>query len=382
VGGPIHVAFLLNRLRHGGLERVCVDLVNRLDPERFRCTVVSFAPPSVDRGVLAPRVGLECPGKGRGNDPVLVLRLWTTLRRLRPDVVQTHNWGTLVEGYLAARWARVPAVVHAEHGTVEGRPRNVAVQRRVWRRVDRLLAVSEEHRRRMARTVGVPEACITIVRNGVDSERFRPQPERRAEVREALGVPASAFLAGTVGTMRPVKNQRLLLEALAGAGAGAGAGEDAPWGVLVGDGPLMDDLKAAARDLGVAERVVFAGPRDDVPDLLAALDAFVLPSRSEAMPVSLLEAMACQVAVVATRVGGIPELVTDDVEGLLVADGDAAGLADALRALKDDGARRARLAAAGRKAAVERYPMARMVGAYEGLYAELAGRAGDGTGGA
>lgn len=134
----LRVAYVIHRLRLGGLETVAVELANGLDPTRFESSVISFATPDPQQNNLrTERVRLVAFHKQEGNDPTLIYRLYRVLRDLRPHVVQTHNWGTLLEGMIAAKLAGVPIVVHAEHGTIQGGRWRLGLQRLLWHRVDR-----------------------------------------------------------------------------------------------------------------------------------------------------------------------------------------------------------------------------------------------------
>jgi sugar transferase (PEP-CTERM/EpsH1 system associated) len=300
-----------------------------------------------------------------GTDVALIGALYRTFRRERPHIVHTHAWGTLVEGLLAARLARVPLVVHGEHGTLQLKPYQARVQRAAWGRVSRLLAVSSRLAERMAATTGFPIERIQVIRNGVDLSRFGHVP--RDAARRELGVPSTAFAIGTAGRLVPVKDQRTLLEAVA---VLARRGVDAT-ALIAGEGPLLADLQAQAASLGMSERVRFLGHRPDIERVFAALDVFVLSSVSEGMSNTILEAMASRLAVVATQVGGADELVIDGTTGLLVPSEAPPAMADALEHLARQPAVRATMAAAARARACDDFGIERMLSNYGGLYDSL-----------
>src|SRR5690606_32738410 len=209
---------------------------------------------------------------------------------------------------------------------------------------------------------------VEVVVHGVDPPQVVTGPAARPAARDRLGLDPDAPVVGTVGNFTPKKDQATLLRAVA-----ALAGDAAPTLVLVGLGPLEGELRALAGELGIERRVVFAGSRDDVFELLPGFDAFVLSSRFEGLPIALLEAMATGVAPVATPVGGIPEVITDGVDGLLVPPGDPDALATALGKVLRDDALRADLGARARERA-RAFDLVHAVRRTEAIYRLALGR--------
>jgi sugar transferase (PEP-CTERM/EpsH1 system associated) len=358
---------VLTTLRMGGTELGVVRLSNGLPSTAVTTSICSSWPADDLKHALAPGVRLFEFDRRHGQDPVFVLRLAALMRRQRPDIVHTHSWGTLLEGVVAARLAGVRTVVHGEHGTMETRPLNLMLQRRVWQRVTRVLSVSSRLAATMAERVGYPLERILVIRNGIDTERFHPSLRQAARGR--LGLSDADIVISTAGRLVPVKDQATLLRALAlvrDRGADVRA-------LIAGDGPLREELTALCSQLGLDERVRFLGARKDVEHVFAASDVFVLSSTSEGLSNTILEAMASGAAVVATRVGGADELVEQDVTGLLVPASAPEAMADALVKLIRDSRTRSAMGAAGRHRASEQFSLARMVAAYESLYRELAG---------
>jgi glycosyltransferase involved in cell wall biosynthesis len=232
--------------------------------------------------------------------------------------------------------------------------------------------------RRNARAIAVSDGVAASIRSSVPVDVVVHGTDPRLVVRGAaardagraeLGVPGGALVVGTVGNFTAKKDQATLLRAVA---ALPERGREVVL-VLIGLGPLEDELRALAVELGIAGRVLFPGSRDDVFALLPAFDAFVLSSRFEGLPIALLEAMATGVAPVATRVGGIPEVVTDGVDGLLVAPADPEALAGALERLLSDDALRGRLGESARDRALA-FDLANAVRRTEAIYAVALGR--------
>lgn len=364
----IHVVHLTYAVSQGGAARVIVNLANRLDPSRFRVSIVTQTPAGGLEGWLEPRIGLHRVLARRGKDPTMPFRLGRVLRKLRPDVLHTHAWGTLLDGRLVAWALGIPVTIHMEHGTLEERPLHRRIQRWLWHRVDAVVAVSEELRGRMGRTMRFPEQRIRLIPNAVDTDRFQPGAADRGRTRAGLGAGDGTCVLACVGRLHPVKGHQAMIEALARL-------PDFVHVWLVGEGELHDDLAAAARRLGVAHRVRFLGFRRDVAGILCAADVLVQPSVSEGLSLTVLEGMACALPVVATDVGGNRELVSPGDTGLLVPARDVQSLAEAVRALAADADLRRRMGERGRARVAERFSLARAAADFEALYLECMERA-------
>jgi sugar transferase (PEP-CTERM/EpsH1 system associated) len=364
------IVHVVHSLGVGGLENGVVNLVAGANPER-RHAVVCLTSAGPLRARLGADVAVWELGKARGHDVRSFARLVRLLRRLRPAVVHSRNWATF-DAILAARLAGVPAVIHGEHGRDASDPEGRHRRRRWLRRaasplVDRFVTVSGDLRRWLVEDVGIPPRKIVTIPNGVDTGRFTPADA--AAARAALGLAADQLVVGTVGRLDPVKNQAGLIQAF---GRLAGEYPDATL-LIAGDGPCEGALRGLGAALGLGARVRLLGERADVPSILAAMDVFVLPSIAEGMSNTLLEAMASGLPLVATRVGGNPELVEDGVNGVLVPRQDPDALVAALRGYVDDPHLRAVHGKASRQRAVAEFGLERMRAAYTGLYAELAG---------
>jgi sugar transferase (PEP-CTERM/EpsH1 system associated) len=359
----MHVVY---SLEPGGMEFGVVKLVNGFDRRRVRSAICATTPGGRLREVVAKDVPIFELTRRRGNDPSLVWRLAQLFRRERPHVVHTHAWGTLLEGLAAARLARVPLVVHGEHGTLQLKPRQRWLQRWGWARVDQVLSVSSVLAQRIERETGFSADRVETIRNGVDAARFGGVA--RAEARRMLGLRDDDVVVGTVGRLVPVKDQAALVEAAAQV-----ARRHARLRVLVaGDGPLRGALQAQIDRLNVSAHVQLLGHRSDVETVLRALDLFVLCSTSEGLSNTILESMASGVPVIATRVGGAEELVQEGVTGLLVPPSDTNALAAAIETLTIDRARRVAMGEAARQRAESEFGLSRMIGRYEDMYWRLA----------
>lgn len=368
---PIRVLHVLLSLEPGGLENGVVNVINRLDRDRFASSVCCLKHAGeFARRIEDPRVDIhELHWRG-GNDPRLALRLAGLLRRTRPDIVHTRNAEPFFYGFAGAKLARAQALVHSEHGRkFDDRPARFAVQRWMSRHTDAIFAVSGQLKSDLVRHIGIPEAAVEVLHNGVDLSRFdtaaRASASAPARPREALrrewGVPDGALVVGSVGRLVAVKNYALLLRAVASSGLDLHL-------VLAGEGPERPALTALAASLGIASRVHLLGHSNDVDRVLGAFDVFVLPSFSEGMSNTLLEAMAAGVPPVASDVGGNGEIVRDGVDGRLFPSDDEPALRACLVALCRGDAERARLAAAARERVLSSFDIRQMIERYEQLY--------------
>jgi glycosyltransferase involved in cell wall biosynthesis len=218
----------------------------------------------------------------------------------------------------------------------------------------------------MAAYEGCPADKICVIPNGIDVERFHPRwPDRRLQ--EELDLPLRAPVVGIVAALRPEKNHEMFLRVAA---LVRGRLPDARF-LIVGDGPQRQPLEALAQELGIAKAVHFLGTRSDVPELLSLIDVLLLTSLSEASPICLLEAMASEKPVVATRVGSVSETVVDGRTGYLVAPDDSTGMASRVLELLDDRDRAAHMGRAGREHVIARWSVDRMVEGYQDLIADI-----------
>jgi len=304
-----------------------------------------------------------------------IVRLAQLIRRERPTILHTHTAKAGAVGRIAAllaRDARPPIVVHTFHGHVL-RGYFGSVMSFAFRTLERLLActttaliaVSPEVRDDLVALHVAPASKFTVVRLGIDlAQRVDNDGERRRETRRQMGLRDDTFVVGWVGRMTAVKNTDSVVQALRQL---MERGIDA-YAVLVGDGPDRDHLERYARDLGVIKRCLFLGYQEDVARFYDAMDVLLLPSINEGTPVSVIEALAAGRPAVATRVGGIPDVVRDGVDGFLVDLGDADALADRLADLAADPIRRAEMGEAGRARVFERYAVERLVDDVDKLY--------------
>jgi sugar transferase (PEP-CTERM/EpsH1 system associated) len=360
------VVHVVHCLEIGGLENGLVNLMN-VPRDGQRHAVVCMTRAGANRARVRSDVGVYELDKSQGNDPRTFVRLVRLLHRLRPTVVHTRNWAGY-DGLLAARLARVPSIVHGEHGRDISDPDGHNRRRNLLRRMlaplaHRFTTVSDDLRRWLIEEIGINAARILRIYNGVDTVRYAPGDRR--EARAALGIRTDQLVVGTVGRLDPVKDQAGLLHAFARLRA-----TDAVL-VVVGDGPCREDLHRQAAALELGDRVRFLGARHDVPQVLRALDLFVLSSVGEGISNTILEAMATGLPVVATRVGGNPELVVDGTTGRLVPRQEPEALAAAIAGYLENPERRLDHGTQARARAIGAFGLDTMRDAYADLYDHL-----------
>ncbi|HEY6005026.1 MAG TPA: glycosyltransferase [Anaeromyxobacter sp.] len=371
-----HIVHVLSSFAMGGQERVALELAIGQLREGYRVTALSLAPPP--DGPLAAEfraAGAEVARVSRprpGVDLALILRLSRWLKENGADLAHTHNRMALIYGAPAARLSGI-AVVHTKHGNNPKGGTRLIAGNLAGRFLDAFVAVSEETAAFARRRREIDERRLTVIPNGIELGRFHPEPSARRRVRQELGIEERAWVLGTVGRVAVEKNQQLLLR------AAAPLLSPRSHLVVAGDGPLLQSLSDLAAALGVAPFVHLLGVRRDVPDVLNALDVFVLCSNTEGLPLAIPEAMATGLPVVSTRVGGVPNVIEEGVTGFLVPVGSEEALRGRLTALEADPERSRACGRRARSAAVARFSAERMrreyVELYERVLSRRAGRA-------
>ena len=366
---PVRVAFVQASLGIGGAERLVQSLVARMDRERVEPIVVNLYEPGP--------LGNEIRQQGHRSFGRLAASKWSlaTGRRLR-EVYERERTEVayVIDSALPMFWAGLerrrrprPPLVLGFHSTgrLGGDLQYAIANRTAFPVVDRFVALAATHLEFLAARFRLAPSRFEVIGSGVDLEAFAPAPDRRA-VRRELGLPEDAPLAGIVAALRPEKNHRLFVEAVALVHARLPAARF----LVVGDGPERAAIEARVAERGLGSVVSFLGARRDIPRLWRALDVAVLSSHPvvETLPVTLLEAHACGVPAVSTDVGSVRDIVQEGETGFLVAAGDGAGLADRLVRLLSDPGLRARMGTAARERAERLFDLDAMVRSYEDLF--------------
>lgn len=376
MSSPPLIAHIVHRFDYGGLENGVVNLINGLPPTLCRHAIVALTGSSEFSGRITRDVEIFSIGKQAGKDFGAYARVWRLLRKLAPSIVHTRNVGTLDCSVIAAS-AGVPVRIHGMHGWDVGDLHGENAKYRLLYRVcnvsiHRYVAVSRHLGEWLERAIRIKPPKIRQIYNGVDTDRFRPAGEGTGvlppDLTSADG--AGRIVFASVGRIAAVKNHELLVRAFGILVRQQPNGRERLRLAIVGDGPLRARVVELARELGIDTLCWFPGVRDDVAAILAAIDVFVLPSLNEGISNTVLEAMAAARPVVATDVGGNPELVEHGKTGYLVPSDDADALAAALgRYCVTDGLIREH-GEAGRRRVCERFSLSRMLDDYQRLYEE------------
>lgn len=359
----------------GGLENVIVQLINRLPVGDFTHVLVSLTTISDFKNrITRPDVEFVELHKPPGHAFALYPRIFQLLRRLKPDVVHTCNLAALEITPLA--WlAGVPLRVHAEHGWDAHDPNGSNPRYRLLRKiykpfVSHYVAVSQDLDNYLAQHIGVSPKRHSLIANGVDTELFAPAPDAKTPL-PLSGCPFDSgqhWMVGTVGRLQTVKNQPLLAKAFVHLLRQHPEARDRVRLVIVGEGPLRAQVEQVLSEAGISELAWLAGARNDVAAVMQTLSCFVLPSQAEGTSCTLQEAMACALPVVATAVGGTPDVVDEGVTGYLVPSDDVNALADALwRSYSQPDTIRS-FGRAGRAKAVAKYGLGATVERYRALF--------------
>jgi glycosyltransferase involved in cell wall biosynthesis len=379
----VRILRIIARLNIGGPALHTTLLTERLDPRRYEARLIAGTEGPGEGNYLAlhgavPERVTVLPALGRQvkgvSDLVALYQLVGVMRRMRPHVVHTHTAKAGTLGRLAARLARVPVVVHTYHGHVlHGyfSPRTtrmfLAFERSLARWTDCLLAVSHTVRRELlAMGVGSPER-FRVIPLGLDLDRYAGADAARGSLRSELGLAPDVPVVTIVARLVPIKAHEVFLRAARRVRDALPTSQF----LVVGDGERRRPLEALATELGLDANVRFLGWRRDLERVYADAWVVALTSRNEGSPVSLIEAMAAGRPVIATRVGGVPDLIAQDVTGCLVPPDDPEALAVALVALLRDPDRRQALGKAARERVLPAFAADRLVADVDRLYQDL-----------
>ncbi len=377
---PPLVVHVVHSLRIGGLENGLVNLINRTPAERFRHAIVCMTDFTefVER-ISVENVAVKALHKQPGKDFGVYRRLFKAFRELRPAIVHTRNIGTL-EAQVIARLCGARGCIHGEHGRdmrdLDGSNRRHRLLRRSMSPlVSRYVALSKDTQQWLVRDNRVPAGKVIQLYNGVDTARFRPGEAGETSSLGAASGLQGRFLLGTVGRLSAEKDQLTLVKAFLTLLDRDPAHRDRLGLILIGDGELREPIEALLRSRGDAIRrlVWMPGARGDVAEIMRQLDLFVLPSQTEGVSNTILEAMASALPVLATAVGGNPELVVDGETGSLVEPCSPGVMADAIERYVQNRSMAAGQGRLGRQRVLAQFDIDVMVKRYLALYDDVIG---------
>lgn len=372
------IAHVMHRFDTGGLENGVVNLINQMPADAYRHAVIALTEiTDFKKRIQRADVQFFALNKQPGHVLWIYPQLYRLFHQIKPAIVHTRNMAAL-EAAVPAWAAGVPVRVHGEHGRdvgdFDGSNKKYQWIRRIYSPfVKHYIALSQDLAHYLTHPVGIGVNRVTQIYNGVDATRFHPAPKRQ----DIHGCPfndAGLWLVGTAGRMQTVKDQTNLARAFVQAIQNKPALRDRLRLVMVGDGPLRQESLAILEAASLAELAWLPGERSDIPDIMRGLDCFVLPSLGEGISNTILEAMASGLPVIATSVGGNPELVQEGRTGHLVPPADPGALASAIIDLVQNPEKTRAMGYAARMRIEAQFSMAAMVESYQQIYDRLLGR--------
>ena len=359
------ILMLIQGLKIGGLENVVYNLSRSIkDSGKFELEICCFDSRGVYWEQLEKKgITIHFLPRKAGTDLVYPFKLASLIRRRKIDIIQAHNYTAWFYGTLAAFLAK-KKIVYTEHDNSHGSSRYVMAVCSILKKMTaKIVTVSEKVRETLSKCGNIQNAMV--IYNGVDQDSFIPVKASEKERRKIqYGFQEEDIILGMVGRIDALKNQECILNALP---------ELKKCGLktkllFVGDGILKKSLKAKAKKMKLDECVVFLGERHDIPELLSMLDVFLLPSLSEGLPVSVIEAMASGLPIIASRVGGIPELITSESSGILINPNNLDELVNALKLLIGNKEKRVAMGSINRKIAEDKFSLKVMARQYLEVY--------------
>ncbi len=355
---------MLQGLEHGGLEMMLAQLLEGLDHSRYAAEIVCYdCLGPLEQRLSSRGIRSTLLPRRPGIDIGYILRLAQHLAHIKPDILHLHNPTAFFYGSLAGRLARIPTILYTDHGRDFTSSRhNRFLHPILARLVDRVIAVSEAGMRNL-REEGVPASRLMTIHNGI-ADRYSQVDARRRQTRQELGLKHDLPVVGIVARLDGIKNHALLLHAM------VAVLKARPEVVLlvIGDGPLRSELASLATQLEIESAVRFLGNRDDIPELLGALDMLVLCSHSESLSITLVEGCAAGRPLIATDVGGNAEVIEHEVNGLLVPPADEAALSAAILRVMEQPLLAQTMGQAGRQKYCKEFTLDTMASRYLGVY--------------
>ena len=364
---PLRILHITHSLNVGGLERVVVDLAKGFK-KRGHFVEICCLDGKEPMGEEAEKAGIKVfsLNKKPGITWGLPFRIAEIMKEEQINLVHTHNEAGLLYGVPAALKAQVTNIVHTEHGKEPGYENKKALklaEKFLLKKVKHVVAVSKDMKDKLVTSSGINNDTVSVIHNGIDADNFY-QPEHREAMRNALGIEHDDFVIGNIARMVPLKNHRFLItvfkELL----------KDLPnlKLVLVGDGLLSEELKTYSRDIGLSDSLLFLGERHDIAQLFSVFDLFVLPSLTEGTSMTIIEAMASGTPVVASKVGGNPEIIENGQKGLLIPLDNILTWANAIKFIIENDIKRKEISKFAKNMVKERFSLRSMVDNYEKVY--------------
>lgn len=358
-----NIMFLLQGLEMGGLEKMVVDLVNNMPPS-YRISMCCYDSLGPLLKSISSSIEVIYLKRKSGFDLSYIMKLFKVMRKKKIEIVHLHNRTAFIYGTIAARLAGIRNIIYTEHGRTIKLTRKAKIAHRLMNRVlKKTVVVTRYLKEMLVEKEGFNPNKIIIIPNGIDGSKFMINKSTLREEND-LSLKEEDKIIGIVARLDPIKNHKCLI------GAMTLIEKEEPKAKLlvVGDGPLKSTLIKKVKDRNLQETIYFLGEREDIPNILAGVDLFVLSSLSEGMSITLVEAMAAGLPIIATEVGGNPDLIDHGKNGILVPKGDENAMASAiLKVLKNTKIARS-LGAEARKKYESEYTLDMMVKKYIAIY--------------
>ncbi len=361
----INVIHLVEELTIGGLEKILAAIVLNLDKEKYNVSVWClreggfFANKLVKEGIDVKILHIST-----SRNPLSIYKLYKLLKSRKFDIIHTHAYSAGTIGRISAFLAGVPVIISHNHSVYDYYNKYYHfVEWLLCLITDKIICVSDIVKKFANETQRINAKKLITIHNGIDSE-YTVSEKRTSGLRKVLDIPADHSIICTIAHMEEHKGIKYLLES---ASLLLQSRNDISF-LLVGEGALKEELKILSTDLKIEKNVIFTGERSNIPEILSLTDIFVLPSLREGMPLTILEAMDCGKPIIATNVGGVPEIVKDGVTGILVSPKDPEALYSAMNELLDDRKRQEKMGRNGKRVCNESFSSKTMVGKIEDLY--------------
>jgi sugar transferase (PEP-CTERM/EpsH1 system associated) len=374
---PPLIAHVIYSLGAGGLENGLVNIINRIPENRYRHAIICLTESgSFEERIKNSTTRVYSLHTTPGHSFRIYWTLWKTLRQLEPSIVHTRNLSALEAQIPAFFLTKRVKTVHGVHGRdvfdLEGKKRKYNLLRKMIRPlVGRYITVSLDLKRWLVNTIGVNKEKVLQIYNGVDQSLFKPGKNSVTDIPINKFLPQEPIVIGTVGRLAEVKDQATLIRAFSTVLEASLLAKQHLRLVIAGNGPMMDQLEMLISELGLGDFVWMAGDRNDIPEILRLLNIFVLPSIGEGRSNTILEAMATGLPIIATNVGGNPELVEDGVNGYLVPPGNPEKLAERIIKLTESSETRSLMGKVSLKKVHEKFNWDSTVENYLSVYDEL-----------
>ncbi len=364
---PVQVLHLIQGLEVGGLENMVVSLLNRLDRKRYQPFICCYDILGTLAKSLDGEIKIHFLKRKQGIDCFYPFKLATLLKREKIQILHLHNSTAFFYGVIAGRIARIPIIVYTEHARDVFPNMKVRIGDKILSFLtDRIIVVADYLKKNLIRYEWFDPSKIMTIYNGIDGSKFKAKFDK-SEIKKGLGLSENSRIIGIVARLDPIKNHKSLIMTM------QSVIKKFPEAILliIGDGPIRDELEVFVEKCDLKKNVIFLWMRHDIPQLLSVMDIFVLCSMSEGLPITLLEAMAAGKPIVATHVGGIPEVIEHNINGLLIPSDNIEALLDAIIELLRDTEKAKELGAAAERKFESNFSLSLMVEKYQEVYETL-----------